>query len=625
MIADTGERSSESNSFKLDMCESISQLHSTNRTIKSSLFGSELAFFVTARKVQENNQTVTFPEDQVIKIVKIQVIPKARRKFIETQAKVFETKAKVAVQSKEYLQNILSHIRETTGEEASFFSALHGIWNLLQITLLDQSKTPCLDKLSEWMRLNLAKQLTLDFETVTKAHQPTSHVKFWPLIYTCVMRGYFEPAQKLLSFLKELNLPSNIIDSFNALTFEYPKFDEFQTVQGFKDAFYKWNQEALYQMKNIKNMPLNHHLDNFEIIFGILSGDETTIIKTAKSWPDSVLALLHFEFPMHTVDTLNELTELLHENFDRNNLVDQIHLSLLNQDIGKTIQLCAQFDIWLVTHLVDLLDRQGMLETVEFNQLGLDVGLTESYLLNYAEYLFSEPDLWEISLLYLQHCESLGKSAMELVVPRIPLSSPQMTQKILKYCDKNQLKSTKQTILSSLARVEYSIGNYGKSIDYYLQADDHYNVSVIVDQLLLKFIETGDRNYEKVLDSISDDQLHKSQPLSFLVRYKDFQNYYNRKQFKLAADLVVLLLTSSLAPKIFWRTLLWDALPLLEGQVMVFSVDQIMDMMRCIEICNQEKMIVGFREGGPGGKEEDFVILKLALARSLAAATITEF
>ncbi|XP_013792896.1 nuclear pore complex protein Nup85-like [Limulus polyphemus] len=108
-----------------------------------------------------------------------------------------------------------------------------------------------------------------------------------------------------------------------------------------------------------------------------------------------------------------------------------------------------------------------------------------------------------------------------------------------------------------------------------------------------------------------------SDRLTFLGKYREFHKMYEEKEFKEASALLVSLLASRLAPKYFWVTLLFDALPLLESEEVVFSSRQTFQLMYCLEELQQKT------DKPPGLKEKED-LLRLALTRNLARAFISE-
>ena len=54
--------------------------------------------------------------------------------------------------------------------------------------------------------------------------------------------------------------------------------------------------------------------------------------------------------------------------------------------------------------------------------------------------------------------------------------------------------------------------------------------------------------------------------LSFLARYRDFFAFYARGERRQAASLLVLLMSSNVAPRTFYGVMLLDIVPLLESE-----------------------------------------------------------
>lgn len=65
-----------------------------------------------------------------------------------------------------------------------------------------------------------------------------------------------------------------------------------------------------------------------------------------------------------------------------------------------------------------------------------------------------------------------------------------------------------------------------------------------------------------------------------------------------------------------------DLIPLLEGQVQVFSVDQIMELMRCAENCLLYEKSLVYKKNLERNGDDAFNVFKLAISRSLAASFV---
>lgn len=105
---------------------------------------------------------------------------------------------------------------------------------------------------------------------------------------------------------------------------------------------------------------------------------------------------------------------------------------------------------------------------------------------------------------------------------------------------------------------------------------------------------------------------------------------YGEKRFVDAASLLLSLMTSQIAPRSFWMTLLTDALPLLEQKQVIFSAEQTYELMRCLEDVASGSGRPAHGEPDARQLQDDDIettkveMLRLALARNLARAIVKE-
>lgn len=71
--------------------------------------------------------------------------------------------------------------------------------------------------------------------------------------------------------------------------------------------------------------------------------------------------------------------------------------------------------------------------------------------------------------------------------------------------------------------------------------------------------------------------------LVFLVKYSDFHGYHQQKQYAQAAELLINLLDSKIAPSYFWPTMFADTFSLLESTDPVFSTKETHKIMHHLE------------------------------------------
>ena len=97
-------------------------------------------------------------------------------------------------------------------------------------------------------------------------------------------------------------------------------------------------------------------------------------------------------------------------------------------------ELCTTLDnLWFPAHLLDLLHHGDQLQessNPEENELQAGESLREFLLLEYATCLMSNASLWQVGVLYLDHCPVQGRHRLELLLERIPLTSERRAEKV---------------------------------------------------------------------------------------------------------------------------------------------------------------------------------------------------
>lgn len=71
--------------------------------------------------------------------------------------------------------------------------------------------------------------------------------------------------------------------------------------------------------------------------------------------------------------------------------------------------------------------------------------------------------------------------------------------------------------------------------------------------------------------------------LVFLVKYCDFQNFHQAQQYGAAAELLINLLESKIAPTYFWPSMFADTFSLLEAPEPIFSSKETQKIMHYLE------------------------------------------
>ncbi|KAJ2748845.1 Nucleoporin nup85, partial [Coemansia sp. BCRC 34490] len=188
---------------------------------------------------------------------------------------------------------------------------------------------------------------------------------------------------------------------------------------------------------------------------------------------------------------------------------------------------------------------------------------------------------------------------------------------VLRTCAAHGLQRAADRIQRQLGRQKWQQGRLGAAITHFAQARDHRSVGLVCDQLWAAYLESGggggsgDLAYGPTIDGVLAATGVRHDRLDFLSRYRDFHACYGAGDPVAAGRILLAIITAGIAPPHAVRDLLVDAIPLLEGDALVFSADDTFELLRRAE---EEK------RDGTGGSEMS--VFSVACARNLARAFV---
>ncbi|XP_047613557.1 nuclear pore complex protein Nup85 isoform X1 [Phacochoerus africanus] len=235
--------------------------------------------------------------------------------------------------------------------------------------------------------------------------------------------------------------------------------------------------------------------------------------------------------------------------------------------------------------------------------------------------------LWQLGVDYFDHCPELGRVSLELHIERIPLSTEQKALKVLRVCEQRQMTEQVRSICKILAMKAVRNNRLGSALSWSIRAKDAAFATLVSDRFLRDYCERGCFSDLDLIDNLGPAMM-LSDRLTFLGKYREFHRLYGEKRFVDAATLLLSLMTSQIAPRSFWMTLLTDALPLLEQKQVIFSAEQTYELMRCLEDLTSERPAHG--EPDAQQLQDDDIettkveMLRIGLARNLARSIIKE-
>ncbi|BGP19179.1 hypothetical protein JCM10213v2_007266 [Rhodosporidiobolus nylandii] len=265
----------------------------------------------------------------------------------------------------------------------------------------------------------------------------------------------------------------------------------------------------------------------------------------------------------------------------------------------------------------------------------MPLGLREHFLLDWAERLTVDEGLWRVSCEYWGACGAEGRRRARQLLKTLPLieveekkgeqemdvegeeggekkEKTKRVEEVLRLCADLGLEEEMVGICQSYAASLTAQKRYGSAIAFSVRAGDSRRIAEIAEAIFEEYIQNGQDAFIAHVDSIptsllrpsadpsspsssaaSEDDLLPvdaadglapySARLTFLARYRDFFALYARGDRREAAALLVLLLTSGVAPKGSWAVLLLDVLGLLETSPPLVSLAETYDLLRILE------------------------------------------
>ncbi|XP_028608746.1 nuclear pore complex protein Nup85 isoform X1 [Grammomys surdaster] len=516
--------------------------------------------------------------------------------------------------------------------QVSILSAMELIWNLCEILFIEVAPAgPLLLHLLDWVRLHVCEVDSLSAD-VLGSDNPSKHESFWNLVTVLVLQGRLDEARQMLSKEADAN-PSSVGmcrvlgDLMRTMPILSP--GNTQTLTELELKWQHWREECERHLQD-NTFAANPHLES---LCKIMLGDEATLLEQKEllsNWYHFLVTRLLYSNPTVKPIDLHFYAQSSLDLFlggeSSPEPLDNILMAAFEFDIHQVIKECsiALSNWWFVAHLTDLLDHCRLLQS---HNLYFGSNMREFLLLEYASGLFAHHSLWQLGVDYFDYCPELGRVSLELHIERIPLNTEQKALKVLRICEQRQMTEQVRSICKILAMKAVRNNRLGSALSWSIRAKDAAFATLVSDRFLRDYCERGCFSDLDLIDNLGPAMM-LSDRLTFLGKYREFHRLYGEKRFGDAAFLLLSLMTSQIAPRSFWMTLLTDALPLLEQKQVIFSAEQTYELMRCLEDLASGRQECG--EPDTQRLQDDDIettkveMLRLALARNLARAIIRE-
>jgi len=493
------------------------------------------------------------------------------------------------------------------------------IWHLMEILYL--SNTPgglVLPQLLHWVGLHFPSCEERARSVLSQAsEEPEQHAEYWEAVVRFVLQGRLDQARNLLKLHSEFSTDPFL--SLDELLRKMPVCSASSSVADFEFRWRHWQVEVVARIQegDFAAFPSLAH------IAGLLAGDEARLeeaVGQCEAWYEWMVAVLLYTRPAVRAYDLAVYGQQAVDKFgglSGMTTLDSVLLAGLEGDVPQVMrELCLSLDnFWYSAHLLDLLQHSTGLA----GEAG-GAGLREFLLLEYSTSLCSHNSLWQVGLLYLDHCPVQGRHRAELLLERVALTSENKANKVVMMAADRGLNSVVTSTCKVMGMKALQGGNIGSAMAWALQSGDAKFTTFLADKLLEEYANSGTFSSTDLLDNLGASII-VSDRLTFLGKYREFHRLVSDSEFSQAATLLHSLLWSKLAPKYFWVTLLIDAIPFLTANTILFSSHQTYELVECLQelgrdssLPTKQKLLL----------EEHEMRLRLALAKNLALALTKE-
>lgn len=497
------------------------------------------------------------------------------------------------------------------------------IWNLVEILYIDAKPGGfVMSQLLHWIALHFPDCEARARSVLSQAADcPEGHADYWDALTEFLLQGRVDQTRNLLQLHSEFSS-----DPFTSLDELLRKMPLCTTATSLADFDFKWRHWQLEVVARLQEGDFAAY-PQLTTIAEILAGKEEALASAAgrcETWYQWMVARLLYTNPGVRAYDLNIHAQQAVDRFGglhSMTSLDSVLLGVLESDIPQVMrELCLTLDnFWFPAHLLDLLHHSGQLSS-EAGQGLVGAGLREFLLLDYATSLMSHNSLWQLGVLYFDHCPVQGKQRLEALLERVSVSSDYKARKVLHIAADRGLNSVITSTCKVMGMRAMSRGDMGAAMAWALKSQDAKFTTFLADRLLSEFATTGKFSSTDLLDNLGPS-IVVSDRLTFLGKYREFHRMVDEGNYSSAATLLHSLLWSKLAPKYFWVTLLMDAIPFLTADELLFTSEQTYELLQCLQELSSDSSLP---QKQVLALEENEQRIRLALAKNLALAITNE-
>ncbi|KAG6898316.1 hypothetical protein C0992_011907 [Termitomyces sp. T32_za158] len=532
---------------------------------------------------------------------------------------------------------------------------------------------PVGDDLMEWLNSNFIEPSTEEGDHLSSLDRPWEDENFWSYLTRATLRGLSKASLFFLEVLSQH--PSEDLQSLSKslgpLIESQPRLHQYSSERDFAYASRRWSDRVKALRIEMERVPEDERFDGFDNwwdslsdVIGILEGRTEVVMRVCKElgsdWKEVCAAwgvfvnvrLRRQDLPDVVSQVLDELPP------DPTSLEDMIHIALVSGESNKVLEHASKLDRWLSAHLADFMVPLQLIET-EPDETG--ISLRDFHILEYAEYLHSDPALWRVTVDYMYSCGDMGKLQADECLLRVPLRLQEngsywetksgdiafILKDVSQTCLTHHRELVRRTVCKIAAQNMVSRKDYGLAAAYSISAEDWPGLGRVVERVLEEYVSNGPSIFASYASAIAPsvpelrnratNQSIFTHRLLFVVRYAHYHQLIEMHKLQDAAADLVAIFREDLVPKSWWPVLLSDSIPLLqEESALLFPSASASELLRNLEevfvMTSQgagERYLSVFRrilraKGKPSQERdalEQLKLVRLALARYFGRCT----
>ncbi|PVF94818.1 hypothetical protein CPB86DRAFT_828365 [Serendipita vermifera] len=450
-------------------------------------------------------------------------------------------------------------------------------------------------ELLHWLNSNFLTSMEEEGTKLLHIEAAWTHPEFWGFIKSCIIRLVFRPVTHFLSRMANShNSPATkeIAELISTALNGMPSSEDYEQEMDYFDAHRQW-KISLHRLNRAIQKHSNARYEgkvDLEEIARLINGDVEALrqicLSCGLSWRDALCVYgIWVQHNMTRQDLADIAAEIVEDMpLDPTNPEDLLHFALFRKDLIKAASVANDLDVWLVAHMLDLL------EALDLPEAPLIANLRQYFIIAYAEHLMSDPSMWAIVVSYLRFCGPIAREVAKQYLLRLHFDIPSTGSReivpsgakgeprlatlnaVLAKCQELGFRDTELEICRVAARKLTTLRQYGEAVQFCARNNDTEALNRVVSALLNEYLVNGPREFVLLVDQIPTELMYPAENLpndrkifcirlAFTVAYAEFHFAVssNNKDARVGEELEELLEESGpQAPKTWWGLILVD-------------------------------------------------------------------